>query len=154
MGRDGAKGMSEMKKAGASSAAVEFSKQLGEPGFVRDFRAAGPVDVAYVLYPYRANENQSWVIVNGAPPAIDVDNSKLVMIEARALKNNATYAGLARAHPDARLRRDREHAGGIRRPGGAGRGALERGGEEGGECDQLSAAIANPRPAPGWTGIS
>src|ERR1700676_3432493 len=90
----------EMKKAGATPAAVEFSKQLGEPGFVRDFRAAGPVDIAYVLYPYRANENQSWLIVNGDPPAIDVDNSKLVTVAARALKNNATYAGLAKAHPD------------------------------------------------------
>src|ERR1700719_1127610 len=90
----------EMKKAGASAAAVEFSRQLGEPGCVRDFRAAGPVDIAYVLYPYRANENQSWVIVNGTPPAIDVDNSKLVTVAARALKNNATYAGLAKAHPD------------------------------------------------------
>lgn len=88
-----------MKKAGATPAAVEFSKQLGEPGFVRDFRAAGPVDIAYVLYPYRANENQSWLIVNGDPPAIDVDNSKLVTVAARALKNNATYAGLAKAHP-------------------------------------------------------
>jgi len=91
----------EMKKAGATDAAVEFSKQLGEPGFVRDFRAAGPVDIAYVFYPYRANENQSWLIVNGTPPAIDVDNSKLVMIAARALKNNAAYTGLAKAHPDA-----------------------------------------------------
>ena len=90
----------EMKKAGATPAAVEFSKQLGEPGFVRDFRAAGPVDIAYVFYPYRANENQSWLIVNGDPPAIDVDNSKLVTVAARALKNNATYAGLAKAHPD------------------------------------------------------
>jgi hypothetical protein len=90
----------EMKKAGATPAAVEFSKQLGEPGFVRDFRAAGPVDIAYVFYPYRANENQSWLIVNGTPPAIDVDNSKLVTIAARALKNNASYTGLAKAHPD------------------------------------------------------
>jgi hypothetical protein len=90
----------EMKKAGASAAAVEFSKQLGEPGFVRDFRAAGPADIAYVLYPYRANENQSWLIVNGTPPVIDVDNSKLVTIAARALRNNATYTGLAKSHPD------------------------------------------------------
>jgi hypothetical protein len=90
----------EMKKAGASPAAVEFSKQLGEPGFVRDFRAAGPVDIAYVLYPYRANENQSWVIVNGNPSAIDVDNSKLVTIAAHALKNNAAYNGLSKAHAD------------------------------------------------------
>jgi predicted secreted protein len=58
------------------------------------------VDIAYVLYPYRANENQSWLIVNGTPPIIDVDNSKLVTIAARALKNNARYTGLARAHPE------------------------------------------------------
>jgi hypothetical protein len=89
----------EMKKADATPVAVEFSKQLGEPGFVRDFRAAGPVDIAYVFYPYRANENQSWLIVNGQPPAIDVDNSKLVTIAAHALKNNSAYAGLAKAHP-------------------------------------------------------
>src|ERR1700730_19195258 len=31
----------EMKKARAAAAAVEFSRQLGEPGFLRDFRAAG-----------------------------------------------------------------------------------------------------------------
>ncbi|MDQ1408646.1 MAG: hypothetical protein QOJ41_381 [Acidobacteriaceae bacterium] len=91
----------EMKKAEATPEAVEFSKQLGEPGLVHDFRVAGPVDIAYVLYPYRANENQSWLLVNGTPPAIDVDNSKLVMVAARALKNNATYTGLAKAHPDA-----------------------------------------------------
>jgi predicted secreted protein len=90
----------EMKKAGASDAAVAFSRELGEPGFVRDFRAAGPVDIAYVLYPYRANENQSWLIVNGTPPVIDVDNSKLVTIAARALKNNASFTALAKAHPD------------------------------------------------------
>jgi hypothetical protein len=36
----------EMKKAKASPAAVEFSRQLGEPGFVRQFKAAGPVDLA------------------------------------------------------------------------------------------------------------
>jgi len=90
----------EMEKAGASPAAVKFSKQLGEPGFVRDFRAAGPVDIAYVFYPYRANENQSWIIVNGTPPAIDVDNSKLVTIAARALTHNATYTGLAKSHPE------------------------------------------------------
>lgn len=90
----------EMKKAGATPAAVEFSKALGEPGFVRDFRVAGPVDIAYVLYPYRANENQSWLIVNGMPSTVDVDSSKMVTATTRTLKNNAVYAGLAKGHPD------------------------------------------------------
>jgi predicted secreted protein len=90
-----------MKKANASAAAVEFSKQLGEPGFLRDYKVAGPVDIAYVLYPYRANENQSCLIVNGQPAVIDVDNHKIV--GAGALKYNATYEALSHAHKDLSL---------------------------------------------------
>jgi len=88
----------EMKKANATPAAVEFSKQLGEPGFVRDFKVAGPVDIAYVFYPYRANENQSCLIVNGEPSPIDVDNHKVVATDA--LKGNAAFAALARTHKE------------------------------------------------------
>lgn len=91
----------QMKKAKASPAAAEFSKQLGEPGFLRDYKVAGPVDIAYVLYPYRANENQSCLIVNGQPARIDVDNHKLV--GSGALKYNATYETLARSHKDISL---------------------------------------------------
>jgi hypothetical protein len=91
----------EMKRANATPAAVEFSRQLGEPGFVRDFKVAGPVDLAYVFYPYRANENQSCLIVNGEPAIIDVDNHKLV--GADALKRNAAYVALAKAHKEVSL---------------------------------------------------
>lgn len=91
----------EMKKAKASPAAVEFSKELGEPGFVRDFKVAGAVDIAYVFYPYRANENQSCLIVNGDPPVIDVDNHKLV--GAGALKYNATYVALSKNRKEVSL---------------------------------------------------
>jgi predicted secreted protein len=88
----------EMKKAKATPAAVEFSRQLGEPGFVRDFKVAGAVDIAYVFYPYRANENQSCLIVNGDPAMIDVDNHKLV--GAGALKFNANYVALSKNHKE------------------------------------------------------
>jgi hypothetical protein len=91
----------QMKKANASAAAVAFSRQLGEPGFVRDFKVAGPVDIAYVLYPYRANENQSCLIVNGDPATVDVDNHKLVSVET--LKRNATYVTLAKTHKEISL---------------------------------------------------
>jgi predicted secreted protein len=90
-----------MKKANATPAAVEFSKELGEPGFVRDFKVAGPVDIAYVFYPYRANENQSCLIVNGEPSPIDVDNHKVVASDA--LKGNAAYAALLRTHKEISL---------------------------------------------------
>jgi hypothetical protein len=91
----------EMKKAKATPAAVEFSKQLGEPGYVRDFKVAGAVDIAYVFYPYRANENQSCLLVNGEPAVIDVDNHKLV--GAGALKFNPVYMGLAKNHKEVSL---------------------------------------------------
>lgn len=91
----------EMKKAKATPAAVEFSKQLGEPGFVRDLKVAGAVDIAYVFYPYRANENQSCLIVNGDPALIDVDNHKLV--GAGALKFNPTYVALSKNHKEVSL---------------------------------------------------
>lgn len=91
----------EMKKAKAPPAAVEFSKQLGEPGFVRGFKSAGPVDIAYVLYPYRANEQQSCLIVNGEPPVVDVDNHKLVGPDA--LKGNARFVALSRGHEEVSL---------------------------------------------------
>lgn len=85
-----------MKKAGASAAAAEFSRQLGEPGFARDFRAVGPVDVAYVLYPYRANENQACLLVNGDPANVDIDNQKLLDLEGA--EHDAVYARLARTY--------------------------------------------------------
>ncbi|MEQ1473449.1 MAG: protease inhibitor I42 family protein [Candidatus Acidiferrum sp.] len=91
----------EMKKAKATPAAAEFSKQLGEPGFVRDFKVAGAVDIAYVFYPYRANENQSCLIVNGDPAVIDVDNHKLV--GAGALKFNSTYVALSKNRKEVSL---------------------------------------------------
>jgi hypothetical protein len=91
----------EMKKANATPAAVEFSKQLGEPGFVHDFKVGGPVDIAYVYYPYRANENQSCLIVNGAPSPIDVDNHTLV--GADSLKHNSTHLSLAKTHKEISL---------------------------------------------------
>lgn len=91
----------EMKKAKASAEAAEFSRQLGEPGFARDYKAAGTVDIVYVLYPYRANENQSWLVVNGEPAIIDVDNQKL--LAAEAVKSDATYLALGKRHADVSL---------------------------------------------------
>ncbi len=91
----------EMKKAKASPAAVEFARQLGEPGYVRDFKVAGAVDIAYVLYPYRANENQSCLIVNGEPAVIDVDNHKLV--GSGALQYNTTYVTLSKSRKEVSL---------------------------------------------------
>ena len=87
----------QMQKYGAKPEAVEFAKTLGEPGFARDFKTLGPVDIAYVMYAYRANENQAILLVNGEPSPNDVDNQKLLPLEDA--HGNAAYAALAKEYP-------------------------------------------------------
>ena len=68
----------QMQKAGASPQAVAFTKLIHNEGYLRDFRRIGKVGVAYVLYPFRANENQGWLLVNGSPEVVDVDDPKVL----------------------------------------------------------------------------
>jgi len=91
----------EMQKAGAPAAAVAFSRKLGQPGYLRDFRSVGPVDMAYAVLPYRANENQACFLVNGSPALIDVDDQTLLARDS--LKQDATYASIVRAFPQVTL---------------------------------------------------
>lgn len=72
-----------MQRAGASAAAVDFARHLdGEAYLQRLDQTGGPVAVAHVFYPFRANENDAWLLVNGTPPLIDVDDSKYLAFAA------------------------------------------------------------------------
>src|SRR4051812_47494669 len=64
----------QMAKAGAPPAAVAFSKRVDGMGFARAFHDEGAVDLVWVEYPYRANENRASLIVNGDPAIVDVDD--------------------------------------------------------------------------------
>ena len=64
------------ERAGASPQALAFIRSTGNTAYLRDFREMGRVDVAYVHYPFRANENEGCLLVNGDPPIIDVDDPK------------------------------------------------------------------------------
>ena len=91
--------VSEMEKAGAPPAAVAFARRTGNQGFLEAFRATGgPVDVAVAEFPFRANENAVCFLVNGAPPMLDVDDPR--HLDRDALRRDAVYAGLLRAHPN------------------------------------------------------
>ena len=87
-----------MREAGASAQAVAFAKLTGYYGFMRAFRETGAVDIAYALYPYRANENNGFLLVNGEPQVVDVDDYKL--IPEGELKANPIYANLLRSNPE------------------------------------------------------
>lgn len=87
-----------MQKSGASPQAVAFTRMIDNMGYMRDFRASGRVSIAYVYFPFRANENQGAYLVNGTPPLIDIDNQSL--LAENELKKNPVYIGLAQKYPE------------------------------------------------------
>lgn len=92
---------SGMQKAGASPQAVAFTRLTGNTGYVRDFRKVGPVDVVYVNFPFRANENQGAYLVNGSPQMIDLDDQSLLPKDL--LAKNAVYAKLEKKYAEITL---------------------------------------------------
>jgi hypothetical protein len=94
--------LAEMRASGASPEAMSFSRQLNENtkgliGFLHDFREAGEVDVGYVEYVFRANENLACYFLNGIPSLIDVDDTKL--LETNGLERNRRYAAIKERYP-------------------------------------------------------
>jgi len=73
----------QMSKAGAAPAAVAFTRMLQKPsggdlGIMSGFNPVGPVDVAFITYPLRANTNYGLVFVNGTPKIINAEDLKLL----------------------------------------------------------------------------
>jgi len=71
----------QMSVSGAPARAVSFTLMLyrqsdGQVGIMIAFEKVGPVDVARVLYPLRANDNYGLLLVNGDPAVLDVDDLK------------------------------------------------------------------------------
>lgn len=89
-----------MRSAGASAEAAEFVRVFRPHGlaYLRAFRDTGRVDIAYVDYLYRANENDGVFLVNGDPAMIDVDDYKYFSQEE--LRKNADYADLLQKYPN------------------------------------------------------
>ncbi len=92
--------LNEMKTAGASPEAMAFAEGLaGTMGvvYLRGFRRAERVDVAYIEYAFRANELEGVLLVNGNPSPIDVDDERFTM--DAELRKNAAFAALAEQYP-------------------------------------------------------
>jgi hypothetical protein len=88
--------LAQMKKAGASPAAMAFTRRTGNLAYLSALREAGNVDVALAVYPFRANENEVWLLVNGKPPLIDVEDTASVQ---KLLEPDAVYRGLKLQNP-------------------------------------------------------
>lgn len=90
--------ISFMEKSGATPQAVAFTKLTDMRGYLRGFRKTGAVDIAYVAYPFRANENYGYLLVNGDPAMVDVDN--LNALPKEQLESNKAYVKLAAKYQD------------------------------------------------------
>lgn len=91
----------EMRKSGASPQAVAFTERTDFQGIVEDFRKAGPLDIAYTMYVFRANENQVWFLVNGSPPMFDVDDpSYFPKTGENGLDENPDYQRIKQKYPN------------------------------------------------------
>jgi hypothetical protein len=91
--------LSEMRRAGASPHAVAFARRFANNGlaYVRAFRKAGLIDIAYIEYASRANELNGVLLVNGEPSIINVDSAKFASKEN--FSGNPTFAALAKEYP-------------------------------------------------------
>ncbi len=90
-----------MSQTGASPQAVAFARSTENTGCLAHFVKTGRVDLAYVHYPFRANENEGWLLVNGDPAIIAVDD--LARLPKDQLESNQTYLRLKEKFPKVML---------------------------------------------------
>jgi hypothetical protein len=90
-----------MSQAGASPQAIAFARSTENTGYLASFAKMGRVDLAYVHYPFRANENEGWLLVNGDPAMIDVD--AVARLPKDQLESNQAYLRIKERFPKVML---------------------------------------------------
>lgn len=85
----------------AKLAAVAFTRSIHNEGWLDAFRNTGRVGLAYVEYPFRANNNQGCLLVNGSPALLDVDDSERWPREE--MKADPAWRELLAAKPNAAI---------------------------------------------------
>jgi hypothetical protein len=71
----------KMKQMGASDSALKFSAAINNEGYLFKFQEKGKVDLGTVVYPFRANTNTAYVLLNGQPSLVDTEINKLAGLD-------------------------------------------------------------------------
>ncbi len=90
----------QMRKGGASAGSIAFTQRLiaaDSPGYVSGWKQAGPVGIASIAYPFRANTNFGTMLVPASGDPIDVDAYQLTTGD----KSRADYKSMIANNPDA-----------------------------------------------------
>jgi hypothetical protein len=90
----------------ASSDAVAFAQMMASEksrrlGYLTGLREYGLVDLGYVVYPGNSNVNHGWVLLNGVPALVNLDD--VTLLPKSALEKDPQYAALHQSHPQMQL---------------------------------------------------
>jgi hypothetical protein len=90
----------------ASSDAVAFAQTMASQksrrlGYLTGLREYGLVDLGYVAYPGNASVDHGWVLLNGVPALINLDD--VTALPKSAMEKDSQYAALHQSHPQMQL---------------------------------------------------
>jgi hypothetical protein len=91
----------QMQKAGASPEALEFMHRMHNDAYLVKYQDTGRVSIAWVIYPFRANQNTACLLVNGTPSLVDVDD--LSRLPRDSLQSSSGWKALVAKYPKADL---------------------------------------------------
>jgi hypothetical protein len=87
-----------MKSSGASMQAIEFTRNLQGIAFMSSFKEYGIVDLAEITYPPRANNNVEYILVNGNPQIVYVEDGYKVDVTL-----DSNYPALQQKYPNIQI---------------------------------------------------
>jgi hypothetical protein len=90
-----------LQQAGASPEATAFTTLLQGEGYLDKFRKMGRVDLASVVYSIRANDNGDFLLVNGIPPLVHLEEPE--NLKHIDITKDPLYPALARKFPKLEL---------------------------------------------------
>jgi hypothetical protein len=103
----------QMTKAGAPADVVSFTRALyartGQFGVMGAIKSYPPVDLAWVVFPLRANHNDGLLIVNGKPPFIDLDDTQ--KLDQAAMQKDPLFVQWKASNPQLEVFRAEHSAG-------------------------------------------
>jgi hypothetical protein len=90
----------------ASSDAVAFTQMIASQksrrlGYLAGLKESGLVDLGYVIYSDSGSPHQGWMLMNGVPALINLDD--VTMLPKSAMGKDAQYVALRQTHPHMQL---------------------------------------------------
>jgi hypothetical protein len=98
--------MAQMAKAGAPTAAVNFTREFykenhGELAVMTSFAHVGRIDIAWVVYPLHQPSNFGLFLVNGDPKFVNTEN--LTELDQKGMEQSFQYQDLKSLFPKVAL---------------------------------------------------